>query len=109
MLPDVSVVIPVYGQSDLVLRLVDSIKDSPRLGEIILINDNSPEIDTTVLKTIEGVRYYENVSNQGFVDSVRRGVKKSINSYILILNSDTEAKHKHCIERMAENLDEGVS
>lgn len=106
-LPLVSVVIPVYGQSGYVLRLVQSLKIQERLGEIIIIDDASPEIDETVLRTIEGVRYFRNRGNQGFDSSVNRGVGKAEHDYILILNSDTEAYHSKCVEYMAADLDEG--
>lgn len=108
-LPLVSVIIPVHGRSNLVLRLADSLRNQVRLGEIIIINDDSSEEDTTVLKSIGDVRYFENRGNEGFVKSVNRGCKKAEHDYFLILNSDTEAYHSHCIEYMANNLDDGAA
>lgn len=108
-LSNVSIVIPVHGRSNLVLRLVDSLRDQVRLGEIIIVDDRSPDADTDVLKTIEDVKYFWNRGNEGFIKSVGRGVNKAENDYILILNSDTEAYHNHCLEYMAENLDDGAA
>jgi len=108
-LPLVSVIIPVHGRSNLVLRLVDSIRGSSRLGEIIIVDDKSPDGDSEVLKTIEGVRYFANKGNEGFVKSVNRGCNKAENEYLLILNSDTEAYHSRCIGNMADNLDDGAA
>jgi O-antigen biosynthesis protein len=109
-LPNVSVITPVYGRSNLVLRMVNSLREQKRLGEIILIDDHGPENDATVLKTIEGVKLYTNSGNEGFVKSNRRGASKASNDdYLLFLNSDTEALHPHCLERMAESLDDGAA
>lgn len=105
--PLVSVVVPVYGQSEYVIRLVQSLKVQERLGEIIIVDDGSPERDETVLRTIEGVRYFRNRGNQGFDSSVNRGCKKAEHDYLLILNSDTEAYHPECIAHMASDLDDG--
>jgi len=105
----VSVVIPVHNRSNLVLRLVESIRCSARLEEIILVNDGSSDMETEVLKTITGVRYFENRGAEGFVKSCLRGAKKATSPYILFLNSDTEAYDKHCIENMAKNLDDGAA
>jgi O-antigen biosynthesis protein len=107
--PLVDVIIPVYNKSNLVLRLIASLRNQKRLGQIVIMDDASSEIDETVLKTIEGVKYYRNIANSGFITSVRRGVSKSSSDYILILNSDTEAYHPHCLEYMAENLDDGAA
>jgi GT2 family glycosyltransferase len=106
-LPKVSVVIPVYGQSELVLRLVQSLKIQERLGEIIIVDDASPEKDETVLRSIEGVRYFRNKGNEGFDHSVNRGGKKAEHDYILVLNSDTEAYHEKCLAHLASDLDDG--
>jgi O-antigen biosynthesis protein len=107
--PNVSVVIPVHGQASLVLRLIDSLRPQERLGEIILIDDASPDQDEQVLKTITDVRYFRNRGSEGFVKSVNRGCKKAENDYFLILNSDTEAYHPECIAHLASDLDAGYA
>jgi O-antigen biosynthesis protein len=107
--PMVDVVIPVHGRSNLVLRLVDSLCGQARLGQIVLVDDASPDQDRVVLETIKEAKYYRNVSNQGFIQSVNRGVRKTESEYVLILNSDTEAYHNHCLEYMAEDLDDGAA
>ena len=94
----VSIIIPVHGRSNLVLRLMDSLRNQVRLGEIIIVDDKSPDGDSEVLKTIEGVRYFANKGNEGFIKSSRRGASKAEHEYLLFLNSDTEAYHNHCIE-----------
>jgi GT2 family glycosyltransferase len=105
----IDVVVPVYGKIPLVLRLLDSLRNQSRLGQIIIVDDSSPDADREVLKTITGVKIFRNAGNEGFPKSCNRGVSKSDAPYVLILNSDTEATHPHCIERMAENLDDGAA
>jgi GT2 family glycosyltransferase len=108
-LPDVSVIIPVHGQADYVLRCVQSLRVQDRLGEIIIMDDGSPEDDEKVLRTIENVRYFRNRGAEGFDRTVNRGCKKAEHDYFLILNSDTEAYHPQCLSHMAEDLDAGYA
>lgn len=108
-LPLVDVVIPVYNRSNLVLRLVDSLRGQYRLGQVVIVDDFSQDSDRVVLETIKDVKLLHNRGNSGFITSVNRGVKHTESDYILILNSDTEAYHPHCIEYMAENLDDGAA
>jgi len=105
----VSIVIPVHGRSNLVLRLLNSLKGMKRVSEIVVIDDASPEQDREVLKTLTGVRYFRNDGSAGFIKSVNRAVKKTESPYVLILNSDTEAYHDRCVENMAHNLDDGAA
>ena len=106
--PLVSVIIPVRNQTPLVLRCIQSLRNQKRLGEIILMNDASTPEETEILKTITGVRYFQNAGNEGFVKTCNRGAKKAEHDYLLFLNSDTEAYHDMCLEVMARNLDDGA-
>ncbi len=109
--PVVDVVIPVYGKIPLLLRLLESLKGQSRLGRIVIVDDASPDADRDVLNTLKGenITVSRNSGNEGFIHSVNRGVKKTDSPYVLILNSDTEATHPHCLDRMAENLDDGAA
>ena len=111
MKPVVDAIIPVYSKIPLLMRCLNSLKDQVRLGKVVIIDDASPDADRDVLNTLKSdvVSVYRNDGNSGFIKSVNRGVKKTDAPYILILNSDTEAIHNHCVERMAENLDDGAA
>jgi O-antigen biosynthesis protein len=106
--PTVSVVIPVHNQPLLAIRCISSLRGQSRLGEIVVIDDFSDDETQAALKNMEDVRVYRNTGSSGFTLSVNRGVKKSIEGYVLILNSDTEAFPK-ALEYMANNLDDGAA
>lgn len=109
MLPLVDIVIPVYNKSNLVLRLLESLRSQKRLGQIIIVDDASQESDRAVLDTLTDVKILRNRGSEGFDRSVNRGCSKAENDYLLILNSDTEAYHDHCLQHMAERLDDGAA
>jgi GT2 family glycosyltransferase len=92
----------------MVIRCITSLQTQGRLGEVIVVDDASDEETQSALKSLDNVRIYRNVGDEGFVKSVRRGVSKSTNPYVLILNSDTEVFPK-ALEYMATNLDDGAA
>lgn len=105
--PNVDVIIPVHNQLGMVIACVESLKAQPRIGKVVIIDDNSSPDESAVLKTL-GTSYYHNIGSSGFVKSCRRGVSKTDSPYFLLLNSDTIA-FPNAIEKIAESLDEGYA
>ena len=99
---NIDLIIPVYKNAALTKRCIDSV--IANLGElsrldarVILINDSPDDNPTTdLLRAYESadtrVKLIENVSNEGFVKSVNRGLEISIREGrdVILINSDTE-------------------
>ena len=96
----VTVVVPVYGHLPSLLECVRSIKKYVDLSvhKAILVNDVGPEADRieaallAEINGIEGITYYRNPRNLGFVGTCNRAVYELDDSSndILLLNSDAE-------------------
>ena len=84
-----SVIIPVYGQWNLVKRNVDSILSFDRNSfyEIILVDDCSPEPNPYNFDK-DLVKILRNEFNLGYSGTVNRGLKKAKSDVILLLDSD---------------------
>uniref|UniRef100_A0A7V3ZYC5 Glycosyltransferase n=1 Tax=candidate division WOR-3 bacterium TaxID=2052148 RepID=A0A7V3ZYC5_UNCW3 len=89
--PEVSIVIPVYNNSNLTYNCLRSILlHTNGLYEVVLVDDNSQEKEAQeLLKKIKNVRIIRNKENMGFVESCNIGAKASRGKYILFLNNDT--------------------
>ena len=94
----VTLVIPIYGDLESLLRCIDSVFDTVDLdvNRLLLINDCGPdadEIEAAVLLRItgrSGVRYERNDHNLGFVMTCNRAVFEldTSDNDVLLLNSD---------------------
>ncbi len=92
--PDVSIVIPVYGQCGLTLhclKSLDAITDA-RAFEVIVVDDASTDESPAVLPAVPGIRYLRNGENLGFLASCNRGAGQARGRYILLLNNDTRVQ-----------------
>src|SRR5688500_17576421 len=90
--PKVSIIIPVYNQISYTLKCLESItkaKDSTSI-EVIVIDDCSNDDTQEVLSKIEGLIYFRNTTNQGFVKNNNIAAKFAKGEYLFLLNNDTE-------------------
>lgn len=87
--PDLDIVIPVYGQKELVQQCIEAITAS-EIGlryQIILVDDASPE-PSIPDDLPDGTKVLVNTMNSGFPATANRGVRAGRAPLILLLNSD---------------------
>lgn len=90
------VIIPIYNSPQWVKMCVYALfKNTPieNLGKVILMNDNSDEITCSCIENLkrkygEKIGVYKNESNLGFIKNVNKGLEKTTEEYVLLLNTD---------------------
>ncbi|MDB5119067.1 MAG: hypothetical protein JWN56_285 [Sphingobacteriales bacterium] len=85
----VSIVIPVYGQWNLVKKNIDALIrfDRKFIDEIIVVNDCSKEVNPYKFDQ-ELVKIIDNEKNLGYTGTVNTGLRSAENELIVLLDSD---------------------
>jgi GT2 family glycosyltransferase len=89
--PEVSVIIPVYGQLAATWSCLRSLAGVPagKSIEVIVANDCSPDRTSEMLSRVRGVRTVENPENLGFLRTCNRAAREARGRYLCLLNNDT--------------------
>jgi glycosyltransferase involved in cell wall biosynthesis len=87
-LPLVSVVIPCYNQGHFLEEAIQSAKNQTYSNiEIIIVNDGSTDNTSTMLKSLNGIKYVEQ-ANLGLPNARNRGTTESNGKYVIFLDAD---------------------
>lgn len=93
LVPEVSVVIPVYNQIDHTVRCLLSIANLPDdvVFEVIVVDDASSDATATVLDGVAPwIGYRRQPENGGFIRACNTGLAAARGRHVLFLNNDTE-------------------
>ena len=106
---DLDIIIPVYGNFDLLQRTLDALPKAcgDKKYKVIIVDNNSPDRDEyyAILKSQSlDIRILMNKENLGYGKACNRGVSSGRSSFILHLNSDC-IMHPGSIEAMVNDMD----
>lgn len=104
--PDISIVIPIYGQLSFTLNALDSLfaLASRHSAEIIVIDDRSPDSSGQWLPQVHGIRYHLQPVNGGFVESCNTGAAMARAPLVMMLNNDVRVV-AGCLDELIESFE----
>ncbi len=90
--PEISIIVPTYGQFDLTLRCLAALALAPPAVafEVIVVDDASPDPAMCALVDIAGIRLLRNPENLGFVRSCNAAAQIARGDFLCFLNNDTQ-------------------
>jgi GT2 family glycosyltransferase len=86
--PRVAAVIPHWNRRDLLVPLLESLREQRRPFDEILVVDNGSTDDSAAVAENAGVRILRLGSNMGFAPAVNRGIEAVEADWVAILNND---------------------
>lgn len=91
----ISVVIPVYKKSEMLMRHLRHNMPFMKGYEIIIVDDDSEEnIKEQVLREFPQITVLENARNMGFAPTVNKGIFHAHGDLVMLLNSDVKLMHQ---------------
>lgn len=90
--PEVSIIIPTYGQVAVTLCCLRSIMEHPPRAafEVLVADDASGDLAVEYLRLVDGIRLVEYTQNKGFVQNCNDTAMLANGTILLFLNNDTE-------------------
>lgn len=85
---NVTVIIPAYNESDLILNTLESLKGIERINEIIVVDDGSTDTTYQLLKPLKNITLLHIEHNKGKGNAVKHALNHVTNSIVALLDAD---------------------
>jgi len=106
--PQISVVIPVYGEGERLRACLESLADSKDLiSQIVAVDDCSPDDAAQIAASFEGVELVRNERNLGFAATCNRGLSEARGDVVVFLNSDTLVPRSSLVRLIGSLMNSG--
>lgn len=87
--PTVSAIVPVFDEEKTIAGVITALLDSPRLDEVIVVNDGSSDSSPEIIKSFEPrIKFINLHQNQGKGFALAKGIRKAKGEIITFWDAD---------------------
>jgi glycosyltransferase involved in cell wall biosynthesis len=101
--PDISIIIPVFNEAEVIGHVLDELVQLPLDHEIVVVDDGSTDGTSDVVRQWNEVRVIQHAYNLGNGAAVKTGIRAARGSVIVMMDGDGQHKPKD-IPRLLECL-----
>ncbi len=105
--PKVSVIVPTFNEGERVIPVIESIKKSPYIKEIIVVDDSSERESRSILQSLKGITLISLKENRGKASAIKIGVSQARAAVVMFVDSDLRNLTAKNINHMIEAFFEG--
>ncbi len=105
--PKISVIVPCYNEQNRILPVLDSIKKSRYVKEIIVVDDSSEQKTIQLLQTIRDIILITLSENRGKALALKIGVLNAHTDTVMFVDSDLKNLTPENIDQMVEAFFDG--
>ncbi|MEK7577741.1 MAG: glycosyltransferase family 2 protein [Patescibacteria group bacterium] len=105
--PKVSVIVPCYNERERILPVLESIKKSSYVEEIIVVDDSSEEKTIQLLRSLKNITLITLKENKGKALALKIGVLNAHTDTVMFVDSDLKNLTPENIDQMVEAFFDG--
>ncbi len=84
----VSVVVPCFNEAERIIPVINTLKKSPSISEIIVVDDGSTPQNAKILRSLKGVKLVTHRRNQGKTAALKTGVLNAHSGIVAFVDAD---------------------
>ncbi|MFA5827984.1 MAG: glycosyltransferase family 2 protein [Candidatus Shapirobacteria bacterium] len=104
----ISVIVPCYNDGKYINHVIDQLRKSKFVGEIIVVDDDSGQETKNLLQKIKGINLITNTRNIGKSKTLKKGVLASKFDYVAFIDSDLTGFTSRHFESLVKPVLENV-
>ncbi|MCR4312589.1 MAG: glycosyltransferase family 2 protein, partial [Candidatus Uhrbacteria bacterium] len=95
----ITAIIPAYNEAETIGRVIDVLRRSPFIGEVIVVSDGSTDA-TARIACDHGARVIALPVNMGKGFAVRYGVKQAATQYVALFDADLRGLRERHVRQL---------